>query len=48
MKKGVQQAPRFLRKGAHDLVKTGTQQALQSAAQAGFDVLNQTGSLKQV
>lgn len=48
MKKGVQQAPRFLRKGAHDLVKTGTQQALQSAAQAGFDVLNQNGSLKQV
>lgn len=48
MKKGVQQAPRFLRKGAHDLVKTGTQQALQSAAQAGFDVLNQKGSLKQV
>lgn len=48
MKKGVQQAPRFLRKGAHDLVKTGTQQALQSAAQAGFDVLNQKGSLKKV
>lgn len=47
MKKGVQQAPRFLRKGAHDLVKTGTQQALQSATQAGFDVLNQKGSLKQ-
>lgn len=31
----------FYVKGAHELVKTVTQQALQSAAKTGFDVLNQ-------
>lgn len=47
MKKGVQQAPRFFRKRAHELLKTGTKQALQSAAQTGFDDLYRKGSLKQ-